>query len=161
MLVYSVASTQSFEMIEVIRNKILNHLVCCPEIPPPLAVPHDLLTIPTGHRMGPYRRRRQQERSETRAAPGYGRGRQEARRGLPVLVHGGQCPLRRERRQGVRAHDRADREGDEPERAHRRGEVVRGHVREGRGKGGREWGKAMLDGRLIIMLVLVSREGFS
>ena len=28
MLVYSVASTQSFEMVQVIRDKILNHLVC-------------------------------------------------------------------------------------------------------------------------------------
>ena len=27
MLVYSVASTQSFEMVQVIRDKILNHLV--------------------------------------------------------------------------------------------------------------------------------------
>ena len=30
MLVYSVASKQSFEMISIIRDKILNHLVCCP-----------------------------------------------------------------------------------------------------------------------------------
>lgn len=30
MLVYSVASTQSFEMVQVIRDKILNHLVLPP-----------------------------------------------------------------------------------------------------------------------------------
>ena len=30
MLVYSVASRQSFEMVRIIRDKILNHLVCFP-----------------------------------------------------------------------------------------------------------------------------------
>jgi hypothetical protein len=30
MLVYSVSSLQSFEMVQVIRDKILNHLVCTP-----------------------------------------------------------------------------------------------------------------------------------
>lgn len=37
MLVYSVASLQSFEMIQVIREKLLNHLVSfrCPSSPPP------------------------------------------------------------------------------------------------------------------------------
>lgn len=35
MLVYSVSSMQSFEMIQVIREKILNHLVSIPQPPPP------------------------------------------------------------------------------------------------------------------------------
>ena len=36
MIVYSVASRQSFDMVRVIRDKILNHLVrSCP--PPPLS----------------------------------------------------------------------------------------------------------------------------
>lgn len=36
MLVYSVSSLQSFEMVQVIRDKILNHLVRPPPTPPPL-----------------------------------------------------------------------------------------------------------------------------
>jgi len=32
MLVYSVASKQSFEMVRIIRDKILNHLVCFLEV---------------------------------------------------------------------------------------------------------------------------------
>ena len=57
MLVYSVASTQSFEMVQVIRDKILNHLVS--KLPPlifrfegghkPYAT---VLTSSTGLRMG-------------------------------------------------------------------------------------------------------------
>lgn len=37
MLVYSVSSLQSFEMVQVIRDKILNHLVRFP--PPPTSIP--------------------------------------------------------------------------------------------------------------------------
>ena len=33
MLVYSVTSKQSFEMVRIIRDKVLNHLVCI-ELPP-------------------------------------------------------------------------------------------------------------------------------
>ena len=36
MLVYSVASKQSFEMVKIIREKILNHLVCFPVADPTL-----------------------------------------------------------------------------------------------------------------------------
>jgi hypothetical protein len=32
MLVYSVASKQSFEMVKIIRDKVLNHLVCQPTL---------------------------------------------------------------------------------------------------------------------------------
>ena len=42
MLVYSVASTQSFEMVQVIRDKILNHLVR--SVLTPLLVGFSLLT---------------------------------------------------------------------------------------------------------------------
>lgn len=34
MLVYSVSSLPSFEMVQVVREKILNHLVCAPPLHP-------------------------------------------------------------------------------------------------------------------------------
>jgi len=33
MIVYSVGSKQSFEMVRIIRDKILNHMVCLSETP--------------------------------------------------------------------------------------------------------------------------------
>jgi Ras family protein len=42
MLVYSVSSLQSFEMVQVIRDKILNHLVRSPPSSPPPTFPPPL-----------------------------------------------------------------------------------------------------------------------
>ena len=90
MLVYSVASLQSFEMVQVIREKLLNHLVSLaspalhPHIPlhpdqTPFQTGHDLISNYrltnyhhsfTGRRVGPCCHRGQQERPPPRAAPG-------------------------------------------------------------------------------------------
>ncbi len=81
-LVYSVASMSSFEMVQVIRDKILNHLVSklrggAPASPSvhPLSV-HSNLKI--GRRVDSAGHRRQQERSSPRATTGQRRGREEA-----------------------------------------------------------------------------------
>lgn len=46
MLVYSVASLQSFEMVQVIREKLLNHLVRLVSLPPTLSPPRTPNTLP-------------------------------------------------------------------------------------------------------------------
>lgn len=46
MLVYSVASLQSFEMVQVIREKLLNHLVCLVSLPHTLSPPQTPNTLP-------------------------------------------------------------------------------------------------------------------
>jgi len=59
MLVYSVASEQSFEMIQVIRDKILNHLVSRPTMT--CLVRHAQLTAAQGLGMGADGHRGEQE----------------------------------------------------------------------------------------------------
>lgn len=46
MLVYSVASLQSFEMVQVIREKLLNHLVRLVSPPPTCPLPRTPNTLP-------------------------------------------------------------------------------------------------------------------
>lgn len=62
MLVYSVASTQSFEMVQVIRDKILNHLVSNSAFTHSL---HTTLNNLTGLRLGSHRHCREQVRSSS------------------------------------------------------------------------------------------------
>lgn len=100
MLVYSVSSLPSFEMVQVIREKILNHLVSggrylCDESARKLTV--DRL----GHRVRPHRHRGQQERSATRATASHSRRRAEARREDPVRLDRGERAVQRERGQGL------------------------------------------------------------
>lgn len=78
MLVYSVASTQSFEMVQVIRDKILNHLVC-PLFP--LHHPHSLHFPPFPSPLKP----------QTYSAKGS--------EWVPIVIVGNKSDLRPEQRQ--------------------------------------------------------------
>lgn len=64
MLVYSVGSKQSFEMMRIIRDKILNHLVRAHALP---LIP-GAANMDVGHGMGTHCHRRQQVRLPPRAA---------------------------------------------------------------------------------------------
>ena len=93
MLVYSVSSLASFEMVQVIRDKILNHLVR-----PPLATSAAVLPVrsanhsmsPIGDRIGADRHSGQQERPASGATPSEPRGGPQAVREAQVRIHRGQ-----------------------------------------------------------------------
>lgn len=141
MLVYSVSSLPSFEMVQVIREKILNHLVrflprqcfldrlCMTHLVPSWLT--DWLAIFLGYRLGPDSNCRQQERLAARAAPGQPGRRQEALGEVQLWVDGGERTVQRERRQGIRAPDRAGRKIAEPGRSCERREMLR-HVKTNR-----------------------------
>ena len=97
MIVYSVASKQSFEMARIIRDKILNHLVRN-NIPLPA---DDADWELQGHRMGTHRHRRQQKRSEAGTTTSPTREWQSSRRGVQVRMDGGQCAVQRECLKGL------------------------------------------------------------
>jgi len=93
MLVYSVASTQSFEMVRIIRDKILNHLVR-PGITHNCGHISWLMICTTGRGMGPTSHRWQQERHAARTTTSLKGTRQSSSRRVQVLLDRDLCPFR-------------------------------------------------------------------
>lgn len=87
MLVYSVSSLPSFEMVQVIREKILNHLV---SLHSNINSCRITANAATGHRISSNRHCRKQERSPTRTTTGQRRGGKEGIREAPMRLDRGE-----------------------------------------------------------------------
>lgn len=96
MLVYSVSSLPSFEMVQVIREKILSHLVSV-QTPPTrdrrTASLTSAICVSKGYRVRSHRHCRQQERSPSRAAPGHPGGWSEGVGKDPVRLDRSECTI--------------------------------------------------------------------